>query len=142
MVRGIPSIDVELAPGKGRSHSKEAEDRIQEACFGILRVMRHLNIIVVEAAMELRSGLLTNGDEHENENEHEHEDAHRNEDNQHQGQGQDQQQYPCINKGRRYITAPVMGSWIPLVDTGSYVTRGTLIGYVTDLYGRSKILNI
>jgi len=29
VVRGIPSIDVELAPGKGRSHSKEAEDRIQ-----------------------------------------------------------------------------------------------------------------
>jgi len=62
--------------------------------------------------IEIGSTLLTNGDEHENEDEHEHEDAHRNEDNQHrgQGQGQDQQQYPCINKVRRYITAPVMGS--------------------------------
>eukprot|EP01083_Nonionella_stella_P020449 56688_1 len=34
-----------------------------------------------------------------------------------------------------------MGSWIPLVDTGTYVTRGTLIGYVADLYGRSKIFD-
>jgi predicted deacylase len=42
---------------------------------------------------------------------------------------------PKIIKDRHSITAPQNGSWVPLIDAGSVVKKGDLIGYLTDWHG-------
>eukprot|EP01083_Nonionella_stella_P003796 10909_1 len=102
VVRNIPSIDVEVAPGMGTTHSYS----IDQAYQGVLRVMIHLGMLqtMPEDIMEEK-----------------------------------ERQPPCIVKERYFIESPVRGSWTPLIDSGTYVTKGTSLGYITDLYGRNHI---
>ena len=99
VVRGIPSIDVEMAPGMGSSDS----DSIDEACEGVLRVLDHLGISIQAE-----------------------------EDNVVQDE-------PCLVKERYFIDAPMDGSWVSLVDTETFITQGTSLGYMTDFFGRNRI---
>lgn len=40
-----------------------------------------------------------------------------------------------VIREREYIGAPQDGSWVPLIDAGTVVSKGDLIGYMTDWYG-------
>ena len=115
VVRDIPSIDVEMAPGMGTSNS----DSINEAYKGVLRVMVYLGMLRTEA---MPGGIDLGLPE-----------------TREQQQLPQQKQQPCLVKERKLIEAPLGGSWVPLVDTGAFVSRGTSLGYITDFYGRKQI---
>lgn len=108
VVRGIPSMDVEMAPGMGQTDA----DSIDQAYRGILRVMMHLGILSQEYALQ-HKGILKQDDD-------------------------DDDEAPCLVKDRQFIEAPMEGSWIPLIDSGTFVLRGTRIGYITDLFGKNR----
>ena len=99
VARGIPSIDVEMAPGMGMF----GPSSIELAYQGVLRVMGHL-------------GIIKPTPENTNNNLPGH----------------------CLVKQRHFIEAPQEGSWIPLVDTGTFVKEGTLLGYTTNFFGRER----
>ena len=109
VVRDIPSIDVEMAPGMGHTDPNS----IDQAYHGVLRVMIHLGILSEANAIPKKLTKKENNIEE-----------------------------PCLVKDRHFIEAPVGGSWIPLVDTGTFVMRGNLLGYITDLYGRNQIYEV
>lgn len=103
VVRDIPSIDVEMAPGMGSTREKS----IDQAYQGVLRVLVHLQMLP-ETILEEHS----------------------------------QHSYPhssCLVKERYFIDSPLTGSWTPLIDTGSFVPKGTSLGYLTDFYGRTTL---
>jgi predicted deacylase len=119
VVRGIPSIDVEIAPGMGTSHS----DSIDQAYKGVMRVMVYLGMLprkAITITIPDTSTRTVSGIDKDNVEEHKN---HK----------------PCLVKERHFIEAPLKGSWVPLVDTGTFVARGTSLGYMTDFYGRRKI---
>jgi predicted deacylase len=101
VVRGIPSIDVEMAPGMGSTR----EESIEQAYQGVLRVLVHLQMLPETVLKE------------------HHQHTHT----------------PCLVKERYFIDSPFTGSWTPLIDTGTFVQKGTSLGYLTDLYGRTAI---
>mmetsp|Transcript_6368 Transcript_6368/g.9256 ORF Transcript_6368/g.9256 Transcript_6368/m.9256 type:complete len:280 (-) Transcript_6368:48-887(-) len=102
-VGGIPSIDVDMAPGMGSTR----EDSIHQAYQGVLRVMVHLQMLP-ETMLE---------------EQHQHPHPHSS----------------CLVKERYFIDSPPTGSWTPLIETGTFVQKGTSLGYLTDLYGRTTI---
>ncbi|VEU39329.1 unnamed protein product [Pseudo-nitzschia multistriata] len=103
VVRGIPSIDVEVAPGMGAAPSGSINDVYQ----GVQNVMGHLGMFLEENA-------TTSNDTVEDD-------------------------HPCLVTNRRFIDAPTEGSWVALVNTGSFVKEGTLLGTITDFSGRNTI---
>lgn len=111
VVRGIPSIDVEMAPGMGSTR----DDSIDQAYQGVLRVLVHLKML----PQTIIHKKFTNVDVEEHQYSHPHQ--------------------PCLVKERYFIESPLTGSWIPLIDTGTFVQKGASLGYLTDLYGRTTI---
>ena len=103
VARGIPSIDVEMTPGKGLYDPVS----IAQAYHGTLQVMDHLGLEPSFMAHPSNDNLPRTSE-------------------------------VCLVRERHFIEAPEGGSWVPLVDTGSFITQGTLLGYTTDLFGRNR----
>ena len=100
VARGIPSIDVEAAPGMGESPSESINDVFE----GVRNVMRHLGMLEQEVK-------TPNGQKND----------------------------PCLVTERHFIDAPVEGSWIPSIDTGTFVAEGDVLGTITDFTGRNSL---
>ena len=45
---------------------------------------------------------------------------------------------PCLVTQRHFLEAPVEGSWVPMVNAGTFVKEGSLLGYTTDFFGRQR----
>ena len=113
VVRGIPSIDVEMAPGMGSTR----QDSIDQAYQGVLRVMVHLKMLPETIIHKKYTNMNVKEDQHHDPHPHQ----------------------PCLVKDRHFIESPLTGSWTPLIDTGTFVQKGASLGYLMDFYGRTKI---